>query len=425
MGQMRPPAPVPLIVVLAAFASSAVANEPPTKTANAAVVRVSASAADGFAIAADGFKLQFKGLVQFDGRFYLQDTAGTAVDSFLLRRARPILQGTVGGCFDFNFTPDFGVGSAVIQDAYAVARISRPLAIRVGKFKPPIGLEHLQSDAHLLFPERALPASLEPNRDVGVQLQGELASAVLAYAAGVFNGTSDGASLDWDNNDGKSVVGRVVVSPFAARRSLLRGLGVGFAASTERQSSSSSLSSYRTAGQQAFLAYVQGVAADGSRRRLSPELSFFAGRFGLLAEHVSSKGWLRKAGDETGNRRALIANRAWQVTASVFLTADEAGYDGPKLSRPLDAAKRQWGGVQLAARVNGFDADGSAFELGLVDPKRSARSARAFGVVLSWYLSRNLRETLSYERTRFVGGAAGGADRPPENALIVRTQLAF
>ena len=51
-------------------------------------------------------------------------------------------------------------------------------------------------DAFLLFPERSLASSLVPNRDVGVQAQGDLASAKLFYAAGVFNGIPDGTSCD-------------------------------------------------------------------------------------------------------------------------------------------------------------------------------------------------------------------------------------
>ena len=73
----------------------------------------------------------------------------------------------MGKNFDFNFTPDFGGGTAVIQDAYLVVQYSPSSALRAGKFKPPIGLEHLQSDRDLAFIERAFPSSLEPNRDVG------------------------------------------------------------------------------------------------------------------------------------------------------------------------------------------------------------------------------------------------------------------
>jgi phosphate-selective porin OprO/OprP len=60
-----------------------------------------------------------------------------------------------------------------------------------------------------------------------------------------------------------------------------------------------------------------------------------------------------------------------------------------------------------------------------MDPARSVREAFAWGVVLNWHLNRHVKQVVSYERTTFTGGAAGGADRPAENALLLRTQLSF
>ena len=40
--------------------------------------------------------------------------------------------------------------------------------------------------------ERALPTSLVPNRDVGVQLHGDLAGCVLHYAAAILDGAPGG-----------------------------------------------------------------------------------------------------------------------------------------------------------------------------------------------------------------------------------------
>jgi len=77
------------------------------------------------------------------------------------------------------------------------------------------------------------------------------------------------------------------------------------------------------------------------------------------------------------------------------------------------------------ARVNGLDLDETAFDAGLADRSRSASRARAWGLGLNWYLNRNLKQSLSYERTTFTGGAADGGDRPAENALFIRTQFFF
>ena len=52
-------------------------------------------------------------------------------------------------------------------------------------------------------------------------------------------------------------------------------------------------------------------------------------------------------------------------------------------------------------------------------------TAFAWAVGINWHLTRNVKQVLDYERTRFTGGAPGGADRDDENALFIRTQISF
>ena len=67
----------------------------------------------------------------------------------------------------------------------------------------------------LLFNERALPTALVPNRDLGVELHGELLEGVASYAAGVFNGVGDARnSSNFDFEDRKALEGRVFFQPF-------------------------------------------------------------------------------------------------------------------------------------------------------------------------------------------------------------------
>jgi phosphate-selective porin OprO/OprP len=75
--------------------------------------------------------------------------------------------------------------------------------------------------------------------------------------------------------------------------------------------------------------------------------------------------------------------------------------------------------------VNGFEADADTFAKGYADPSKSARRATAWALGLNWYLNRNVKQALSFERTTFRGGAAGGTDRAAENALVVRAQVSF
>src|SRR6185503_11257893 len=107
-----------------------------------------ANGKDGAGIkSADGkFQLRVRGLVQGDGRFYISEN----VNTFLLRRVRPILEGTVYEFFDWRIMPELA-GTPNVQDAYGNIRLIKEAQFRGGKFKAPVGLERLASDADLPF----------------------------------------------------------------------------------------------------------------------------------------------------------------------------------------------------------------------------------------------------------------------------------
>src|SRR5438876_1774281 len=124
---------------------------------------------DGFALrSADrGFQVKVNGYMQIDGRFYVSPRQ-VDTSTFLLRRIRPILQGTIYKNLEFRIMPDFGLGQFVLQEAYGDLRFWPKASLRFGKYKGPFGLERLQSAADLTFIDRSLPTNLAPNRDVGV-----------------------------------------------------------------------------------------------------------------------------------------------------------------------------------------------------------------------------------------------------------------
>lgn len=419
------------VAVLVASAAAAGAQDKPVPPPSTEVVASpkppekknppASASSDGFVLSSESgdYRLQLRAYAHFDGRFYPGDEAETATDSLLLRRVRPILSGTVGTYFDFSLMPDFGGGTTTLQDAYVELRASPKVRVRVGKFKPPVGLERLQSATAMTFAERALPTALLPNRDVGVQVAGDLLGGVVHYAGGVFDGAPDGGSVDGDLQDGKDLAGRLFLSPWKRGSGPLKDLGFGVAGTTGDQTGAPA--GYRSPGQLSIVSLVTGAVYDGSRTRLTPQLSWYSGRFGLLGEYARSRTDVRKA-DGTRGRLELAA---WQATALFVLSADKASFAGVRPAKPFDPAKGQWGAVELAARVNGIEVDAGTLAAGFVDPSRSVRDAFAWAVGLNWHLTRNVKQVLDYERTRFTGGAPGGADRDDENALFIRTQISF
>jgi phosphate-selective porin OprO/OprP len=384
---------------------------------------------DGFSLrSADGnYVLRLRGYVQFDGRFWAGDEQKPQIDTFVLRRVRPIFEGTVYKIFDFRIMPDFGLGTTVLQDAYMEARFNPAFRVRAGKFKPPVGLERLQSATDLLFVERALPTNLVPNRDLGIQIGGDLGKGVVSYALGVFNGVPDGANLDADTNNSKEAAGRIFFQPFVTGTGPLKNLGFGVSASQGNQTgtpNSTGLAAYKTPGQVNFFSYRSDATAagttvaDGTHFRLSPQGYFYGGPFGLLAEYVVSRQDVRR--DLVSD---TLEHKAWQVAASWVIAGGEPSYRGVNVKKVWDPAAHTWGALELAARYSELKVDDATFPT-FASITSSARSAKAWAGGLNWYFNRNLRLLFDYEVTKFEGGAATG-DREDEKIFFSRFQIAF
>ncbi len=374
--------------------------------------------ADGFSISsADGsWKVRFYGYAQVDGRFGLADDAELVTDTFTLRRVRPSLQITAGKSFEATFVPDLGGSAPTIQDAYIDVKRSPALRLRAGKFKVPLAFERLQSGSATLFIERSLASGLVPNRDVGLQVLGEAGPA--QYALALLNGGPDGGSIDNDTTDSKDLAARLFLRPFRKSEGGLKGLGFGVGATTGTQKGS--LPTQRTTAQAVYFQYAAGTTAGGGRTRVAPQASFTAGPFGAFAEYVRNEQEVVR-----GAARDRVALAAWTVGAGFVLTGEKSGLGAVSPSRAFDPVKGGRGAWELVARVSGFDAEDAVFTGGFADPARSARAALAVGVGLNWYLTKNVRQALDFERTTFEGGAAGGGDRETENALLWRLQVAF
>jgi phosphate-selective porin OprO/OprP len=389
---------------------------------------VTANAKDGFSLkSADGkYTLRFRGYLQSDGRFFVSNEAVPAVDNLLIRRARPIIEATVGRYFEFRLMPDFGGTSPTIFDAYWDGKFAPEFTVRAGKFKPPIGLERLQSATDILFAERGLPTNLVPSRDLGLQFAGDISEGLFAYQIGVFNGVPDLANGGDDLSNAKDFAARVFVQPFKV--GAFRPLGLGIAGSTgfERGSTiASGLPSYRTPGQQTLFRYnsntttpASNVFADGKRTRISPQGYFYTGPLGLLGEYVISKNEVNRAG-----AIAELEHTAWQAEGSFFLTGEKNSFRSPIPRKPFDLKEGGLGAVELVARYGELSLDEASFPV-YATLTSSVQKAKAWGVGVNWHFTRAVKVGVDYERTSFIGGAATG-DREPENAVITRFQTSF
>jgi phosphate-selective porin OprO/OprP len=388
----------------------------------------------GFGIASPDrqFQLRLRGQIQVDGRRFYGDASLNDKDTFVVRRIRPTFAGTVFGLADFLITPDFGNNTTAIIDAYVDVHPRPWLRVRAGKFKAPLGLERLQADQDLVFAERALDSALTSQREIGVQLWGDVAGGVVRYEAGMWNGVPDGTLLDVDSDYSKTFGGRVFIQPFAvdSLRGLGRlGVGVAFSTGNEKGSAASGgnpwVPTFKSVGQNTIYSYLASstdpngtVIAFNRHTRVNPQLYYYIGPVGLLAEWVKEYQEFLK-GTDTG----AINHNAGHVTLSYVIGGDES-YEGFKPRKPIDLAAGTFGAVELAVRYSFLNLDDVSFPT-LADPAKSVTRADETGAAVNWAPNRNLKLMADWQRTTFKGGAAADANRKTENVGIARLQIAF
>jgi phosphate-selective porin OprO and OprP len=384
-------------------------------------------------------QLRLRGTLHLDGRYLEGEDPGGVVDSFQATRVRPTLEGIFAGIYEFKLMPDFGQGRTVIQDAYVTARFNPAAQLTVGKFKSPVGLERLQSANDMKWVQRGYPTSLAPNRDIGLQLGGDLGNGRFSFQAAFLNGSNDGSSsetfADADINDDKEWALRVFAHPFAqSDHFALRGLGLGIAGTYTDQAGNATqplLPSFRTPGQSTFFRYrsegaTAGTIADGERTRVAPQLYYFVGSLGLIGEYTEVSQDVSRI-VPAGNRTGSVDSDAWQLAVSYFLTGEEAAFRGYQPKSRFSLADNTWGAFEVVARAQSLSISDEAFVGGansFADPLASASQADSWGVGVNWYLNENVKWLLDYEHTTFEGGAATG-DREDENAVQLRLAVGF
>ena len=381
-----------------------------------------AAGASGFSLTSGDkkFQLRVRANVQADARFFLGDEIN-GNDTFLIRRLRPSFEGTLGEKFAFRLMPDLAPSVFNLLDAYVTYTHSTAFNVLVGKTKTPFDLERLVSQTDLLFIERAYPTSLGPNRDLGVQLYGDVLDGRLTYQIAWQNGVADNGTSITDTDDGKEVALRLFAHPFKNDAgSPLSGLGLG-AAYSFGQKNTGAPAGYRTNAQQTFFSWRTTVLNNGTHTRFEPQAYYYNGSFGLIGSWVSSRQELTTSLTVPSTE---ITNTAWYLAGHYVLTGEDATYRGVTPAKNFNWTEGTWGAWEVAARYGQLEIDDAAFPL-FANLATSASRADGLSLGVNWYLNRNVKASLNYETTDFTGGATGPVTRETEQAILTRVQLRY
>jgi phosphate-selective porin OprO/OprP len=126
----------------------------------------------------------------------------------------------------------------------------------------------------------------------------------------------------------------------------------------------------------------------------------------------------------TSSSSDTFTNFAWQVAASYMLTGEKNSFRAIRPNRPFSPSTGGWGALQVAARAGQLTVDSGILPI-YSNPDIWSRQSTTFGASLNWILNENLKLTLQYDYTSFLGGAPEGGNAPDNNAITTQVQLSF
>jgi phosphate-selective porin OprO/OprP len=383
------------------------------------------------------FDLRLTGQIQADYRGFLDRGDSTDVDTFLVRRARLGIEADVFRYFEFRLLPDFGQQQPSITDAYINVHYLNEFQISAGKFKQPFSYEQLIQDRFVPTAERSLIDQLTPQRDEGVMMHGEgLLGGRVDWGVSVFNGETNG---NQDTNNRKDLAWRLAAHPFyeegVHEKTLLGDLLVGFALTTGIEQEPVTPTPLRTPSTIPWFSYNSSVRANGLRNRYSPELAYFYGPFGFLAQAFYMEQKLSPA----LLPRAPVVKVPYEgyfFLATLLLTGEERRAYSQIIRplRPFDPRSllSDCGAWELVGRVSRLHVGSEVFQRGaanLASPAGNSLGATELTLGFNWYLDPRVRVQFNWEHSWFdqpvrlglgPDGLLGHAD-----ALILRFQVIF
>jgi phosphate-selective porin OprO and OprP len=301
-----------------------------------------------------GVKLDFKGRLATESR---ATAPATSLDRRLLewQDRRLGVEGTAFKRFTFEISrelsADFEAAHDISdktawKDVYVSARVTKGLAIDVGRFKLPFGREELTSETNLDFVHRSLAARvLSPGRDVGIMSHGRLFNRRAEYQVGYFTRDGENSRTSQTQGGRDAVATRLVITPFATVRDrLIAPLEIGVAAERSHVDNRLGLRGRTVLADGVFF---DRVYVNGLRRRIGLDGGWESGPVSLSGEYSAvsdERSGMGFDGDDLPSIRA----RAWYLAGTWALTGERKH---GRLEPSHDLMRGGYGAVELAVRT--------------------------------------------------------------------------
>ena len=396
------------IASVAAFAQNTEVNQYGQKVNS---YPVDATVQDGILVfqnKAQNYKMWFDIRVQGDAAaFFGYDKNLTQIgNGMLMRRTRFAVKAQLDKNWYGELDTDWTSGTPEIKDAYLGFTGVEGLEIKIGNFKENFSIQRNTTSRYLQFMERPMVTYLAPSRHMGVNVKYSMPA--LWVSAGAFGPALEDAETmtafqdgnkDKGLNCGMSYTGKVVYRPLHKMKDA--SLHIGAAVSYRNPKTSSAED-----GIYNCIRYSTRNTTGVNRKKfldtdaikyLDHELAYtfeLAGHYkGLRWEgaYIARKPYVdtQKYIDLNGEDPAFKQAWGWYAQAGYLLFGGKQNYDagGAKYTR-VNAGK-EWGDIELCARVEYLNLNISKYCMG--------GSAYAYSLGLNFHVTRNVKFVINYQ----------------------------
>ena len=397
---------IALIASTAAFAQEAEVNQYGQKVNS---YPVDATVQDGIMVfqnKAQNYKFWFDIRVQGDAAvFFGYDKNLTQIgNGMLMRRTRFAVKAQLDKNWYGELDTDWTSGTPEIKDAYIAFTGVKGLEIKLGNFKENFSIQRNTTSRYLQFMERPMVSYLAPSRHMGLNIKYSMPA--LWVSAGAFGPELEGAETqtfiedgnkDYGLNCGMSYTGKVVYRPLHKMKDASLHIGAAVSYRNPKTSSTDGYNAVRYSTRNTTAINRKKFMDTDAIKYLDHELAYtfeLAGHYkGLRWEgaYIARLPYVddQKYIDMNGEAPNFAPAWGWYVQAGYLLFGGNQNYDagGAKYTR-VNAGK-EWGDIELCARVEYLDLNMSKYVMG--------GSAYAYSLGLNFHVTRNVKFVINYQ----------------------------
>lgn len=340
------------------------------------------------------FKITFNGHIQADGALFFGEDARSLGNGVGFRRVRLGATASFGSRLSGKIEMDLTDGDFSLKDCFIRYAFPGGLSFRVGNFKESFGMAAMTSSADLWFMEKAnVISAFAPEYHIGVQAA--LERGDFLGVAGVhfkkIDGSKESEYSESNNKEGQdegiSLTARGVWQPVWEDKT--KGFHVGLAASYRTPKTTAGASMPHTVRYSTrSLSYINKIKfldtapiADVSHDWLAgAELAGFYKGFRAQGEYIMNN---------TVRMEGLATEKfnGFYVQAACLLFGGQQRFNKSRGAFAQPDLGRNWGDIELAARFDRIDLNGTAVTGGTAD---------GWTVGVNYYATRNLKMQANY-----------------------------